>query len=312
MFNGDNYEVITTITTSDGVGILDKSYTEAAKHSAEQREKYYLRYLQKQIEKLSNYYAATLTAIPVITSGMASSNIGIKELKYAPLPFKISGEDMVTEWIQPSDICHYPVLLLSGVLGDKDVMRGEETQLTGLQYLMKRDTSKGIIYIFPGTHSKHIYADRGKIQAFNTYITGELFALLCQHSILKDSISDNRRLLMDADEAQSFVEGVKAPGEAGLLNALFTIRTNWLFSRFTKELNYYFLSGLLIGEELRSLRTLNKELVLSAEGSLLILYQTALQVLGLSDISTILPAEIAEQGAIVGQIEIYKKIQTHE
>lgn len=308
--NPDTYEVMAKVTTSMGIAMLHKKYTTHETKTGP-REKYYLNYLGEQIENLTREYGKTLEGIPVITAGMASSSIGIRELQYAHLPFPVNGSDMITEWVEPSASCPHPVLLLSGVCSGIDVMRGEETQLAGIQYLTVPDNNKDCVYIFPGTHCKHIFVDQGKVSDFKTYLTGELFAILCQYSILKDVVINKGTAQLDDEEMGSFLKGINKSGKDGLLHSLFSVRTNYLLGHFSKELNYYFLSGLLIGEELRSLHTLDKPLFLSAGNSLLHLYKTALAALNLSGNSTILPPEITGRASLAGQIEIYKKTIQH-
>lgn len=305
----DACEVMATVTTSMGIAGLHKMYAEIENYP-HSREKFYLDYLQQQINHLTLDYGNTLEGTPVIISGMASSSIGIRALPYAGLPFKADGENMITGWIDPTDSCPHPVLLLSGVCSGNDVMRGEETQLAGLQQLAGAGNIE-CVYIFPGTHSKHIVVHQGAIIDFSTYITGELFALLCQHSILKNAIADKRKPVMDDEATESFLQGIRTSEKNRLLNTLFTVRTQGLLGHLTKEMSYYFLSGLLIGEELRSLQSLNKPLLLSAGTSLLPLYSTALNELDLLDNCTIVPAVHTELAAMRGQIEIYKKIMQH-
>src|SRR5678815_25631 len=107
--------------------------------------------------------------IPIVISGMASSSIGIRELDYSSIPFPVSGTSANTEWIQTSTLKN-PVLLVSGVRTDDDVMRGEETQLTGLLHLIQIEKASKHLFILPGTHSKHIVVDQGNVIDLKTYM----------------------------------------------------------------------------------------------------------------------------------------------
>jgi len=146
-----------------------------------------------------------------------------------------------------------------------DVMRGEETQLLGL-------AQDGIVCL-PGTHSKWATIREGRIETFSTWMTGELFALLSQHSILAAT-----------------VEGSAKPDAAfrGALNAAFDLpeaTTNALFGLRAKVLlgqdggGASALSGYLIGLELVGVGPAD-EVTLVASGPLGDLYAAALEELG--------------------------------
>src|SRR5205085_11075608 len=120
--------------------------------------------------------------------GMASSSIGMKELPYADLPFLLDGHSAYSEWINGGPVIANPILLISGVQHAGDVMRGEETQLTGVSSMT--DAPDGdMLYIFPGTHSKHITVINNRITYFSTFMTGEVFDLLVKHSILSQAVT---------------------------------------------------------------------------------------------------------------------------
>ncbi|HEX3934903.1 MAG TPA: 2-dehydro-3-deoxygalactonokinase, partial [Puia sp.] len=113
------------------------------------------------------------------------------------------------------------------------------------------------VFVFPGTHSKHIDVRDGQAVAFKTYMTGELFALLTQQSVLAASVTAPDKTGSAAGSAatlpEAFFAGIAATRNASLLHSAFLTRTNQLFHKYNKEDNYHFLSGLLIGEELREL-----------------------------------------------------------
>jgi 2-dehydro-3-deoxygalactonokinase len=129
--------------------------------------------------------------------------------------------------------------------GVPDVMRGEEVQILGAMALM--DVDEGV-FVLPGTHNKWATVQKGRVTGFRTFMTGEFYALLSQHSILARTLQADAPL----DEA-AFVQGVaRADNGQGLLHNAFGARTLALFDRLpAQELSSY-LSGLLIGEELRT------------------------------------------------------------
>ena len=207
----------------------------------------------------------------MIVSGMASSSIGMLELPYHPLPFAISGADLQPTLLPPTEGSPRTIGLLPGVRSAADVMRGEETQLIGCGAAGMGGTEEasgagGRVFLFPGTHSKHIAVNQGQAVAFKTYMTGEVFSLLANHSILAGSVAaatgsgsehaDSSPAPGGAIESpmpEAFYSGVAAARHSGLLHNAFLTRTNILFSKYSKEDNYQFLSGLLIGEELSEL-----------------------------------------------------------
>jgi 2-dehydro-3-deoxygalactonokinase len=98
----------------------------------------------------------------------------------------------------------------------------------------------------PGTHSKWAVVEYGKIARFSTYMTGETFAVLKSHSLLG-------RMMKGGDDPAAFLDGVKRSGDAGtLLNHIFSVRTRGLFGELKDESAAAYLSGILIGHEIRS------------------------------------------------------------
>jgi 2-dehydro-3-deoxygalactonokinase len=131
--------------------------------------------------------------------------------------------------------------------GTPDVMRGEETQIAGLP----DDALAHALVVQPGTHSKWTVVASGAIAAFATYMTGELYAVLREHSIL------GRLMSPGASDAASFARGVDAGlrTQAGELpHALFAARTLPLFGELAPEGVADYLSGLLIGSEIAHAR----------------------------------------------------------
>jgi 2-dehydro-3-deoxygalactonokinase len=257
-----------------------------------------LGFLKAQIGRLQ-------TTIPdnieIVISGMASSSIGIHELPYSGLPFWINGKGLhVGRFIHA--LFPFGYKMISGVCSDSDVMRGEEVQLVGLarkaHVLNERN-----IFILPGTHSKHLICENGKIVDFNTYMTGELFQVVAEHTLLSDSIEKQP---ISSGLFTDFDEGVlRNNGRHSLMNDLFKIRAaDLLGSRLPKQ-NFFYLSGLLIGEELSSLRSLSFDrLILCAGENLAEFYIRALQILGFIDKTKILDKGDVEHSVVEGQMII--------
>lgn len=266
------------------------------------RETHFIKFLQLQIDQ---FITIIDPSWPIIISGMASSNMGIRELPYANLPYQVNGKLLYTESIK-SAVLTNKIHIISGAKTNSDVMRGEETQIVGL--MEKEDLSNATLFILPGTHSKHILTDKGMVTSIKTFLTGELFEVISQHSILKESLAEGK---LGENELVAFQEGViVAKEDASILHSLFFIRTNTLFFKKSPTENYYFLSGLLIGDELKSvLSNNNLSLHLAASGTLFDLYSIAFDVLGLLPITKIIEKDLVNTAVIKGQSIILTRLK---
>ncbi len=172
-----------------------------------------------------------------------------------------------------------------------DVMRGEETQAVGA---LARDPAiaEDSWLILPGTHSKWVRIRRGRLLGFTTHMTGELFDLLCRHSILAQSMAGASEapetLAAHSDEARGFHHGVLLAADSGtsVQNLLFGVRARTLLQRLGAEGARGLLSGILIGHEVQmattELRRSLAPLVLVGEPALCERYLQALGILGLN------------------------------
>jgi 2-dehydro-3-deoxygalactonokinase len=188
-------------------------------------------------------------------------------------------------------------------------MRGEETQLTGLIALLDLPINSAgeSIFIFPGTHSKHMYIREGQLVNFETYMTGELFDLMATQSILSVSVDISNLTTPARPDIDAFRGGVNEAQSATLLNRLFTVRTNQLFDKLTRKQNALYLSGLLIGTELKNLRDKEKvQIVLCSGSNLSKFYTLAMETVGLIKRTVVVPPELTDQAASVGQILLFQ------
>lgn len=239
----------------------------------------------------------SLAGVPLIISGMASSTIGMAELPYKNIPFRISDANLHVHRIADDEKFPHEIFIVSGLRAASDVMRGEETILHGCEI---NDGEQ--LFIFPGTHSKHVIVHNHIVQNFKTFMTGELFDLLSTKSILERSVEKAK--LSEINIAQ-FVNGVREAISSSLLNSIFHVRTNQLFNKLNKKENYLYLSGLLIGEELKKIEKENYDSVtLVSEGMLSTLYSESLSALGLKDK---LVMQNADAAFIRGQVVILNK-----
>jgi 2-dehydro-3-deoxygalactonokinase len=183
-------------------------------------------------------------ALPVLACGMVGSQHGWREAPYAPCPADAAA--LARQALRLDE----RIRILPGLMHDAaqpDVMRGEETQIVGALALHPELAEQSCL-VLPGTHSKWARVEAGRVTGFATHMTGELYALLRQHSVLAR--------LMPADAAsppssQAFLAGVEAARADGALShQLFAVRTLGLFKRLPPEQLPDYLSGLLIGHEI--------------------------------------------------------------
>jgi 2-dehydro-3-deoxygalactonokinase len=214
-----------------------------------------------------------------LISGMAGSRQGWQEAPYCPCPagFAELGQHLL--WLQPGRIALVPGLSCTSTdpLNTPDVMRGEEVQIFGALQLAGRDSAT---LVLPGTHSKWVQVQGGRVTQFQTFMTGEVFALMSQHSILGKTLDLNGAF----DEA-TFLQGVDQSQQPGsVLHHLFAVRTLGLFDRLSATQLPSFLSGLLIGEELRNpaVSPDSPPVILIGSQALTLRYSLALQHLGVA------------------------------
>ena len=306
LVNVKDHDVVGEVTSQDGIGAVYNAWQEANQVDHVPRAWFYRTIIAKQITALGRQTGIDLAGVPIVLSGMASSTIGMEGLPYVRLPFALDGSHLGIR--QYDELPHFPhtITLISGVRSDHDVMRGEETQLIGLGAGMEL-SGRDAIFIFPGTHSKHMFVRDGLLIDFKTFMTGEVFNLMANQSILKDSIDQYRQPVLDAEAAVAFRSGIRESGSGNILNALFTVRTNQLFDLLNNRENGMFLSGLLIGYEIRDLtKETNAHLVLCGGGNLYHLYKAAIETLGLGGRTTIIPSEIVDRAATTGHIRIFE------
>ena len=144
---------------------------------------FYLNIIGQHIDALQKKLNSSLDGLPLVISGMACSTLGMIDLPYKELPFSTDGSDLITKLVEAGDNFKHDIIFISGAKTDSDAMRGEETQLVGCF-----PDEQEQVFIFPGTHSKHVTVKNGKTVDIKTYMTGEFFELLSVKSILSASV----------------------------------------------------------------------------------------------------------------------------
>jgi 2-dehydro-3-deoxygalactonokinase len=188
-------------------------------------------------------------SLPAVLCGMVGSNLGWATVPYLDCPVGVDDLARALAPVETADAAS--VRIVPGVRGDGfagagDVMRGEETQLFGWLARHPECNRGRHVVCHPGTHAKWMVVEEGRLVRFATAMTGELFAVLCKHSVLRSETP--------ADDEAAFAEGLAAAGEGDALAArLFTARARVVGRGKDPAATASYLSGLLIGSEVASM-----------------------------------------------------------
>jgi len=199
-------------------------------------------------------------ALPVIAAGMVGSAQGWVEAPYVDAP--ANADALVAGIVRVKAACGATLHIVPGVLqrGElPNVMRGEETQIFGAlgEDANVAESSKRALIGLPGTHAKWAVVQAGRIERFHTFMTGEVFAALREHTILGRTMATP-----DRPDTEAFLHGVsiaREKGQAGVLATVFSARTLGLTGQLSREQQPDYLSGLLIGHELAGLEAVLKQ-----------------------------------------------------
>lgn len=209
---------------------------QGSKALAGRAEKY-----RAELSRFLDDFGAALD-IEIRISGMAGSKVGWRETGYLPTPVGIA--DFKDHYWE---IREFPNLRLYGGVnhenpdGSMEVMRGEEFQIFGLL----RDAPEAKVVCLPGTHSKWVRIEEGKIASIKTAMTGDLFHALCEATIFREQITSKRFV------ENAFLAGCSLAIEGNDLSDLFKLRSAFVFSKVKGDEFHSYLSGFLIANEIR-------------------------------------------------------------
>lgn len=236
-------------------------------------------------QKVLDRHLAELAAtpeLPVIMCGMVGARQGWVEAPYAATPAKLAD---VLAGAVPVPGAIRDIRIVPGIAQNAadapDIMRGEETQLAGALREGRH------VACLPGTHSKWVDVSDGAVTGFGTWMTGELFSVLAQHSVLKHSVGGGA-LAFPPDSA-AFSAGVETGLDeaATLTSKLFGIRAGGLLHGLSSADAAARLSGLLIGAEIRAASArypADGPVVLVGSGLMYELYRRALGAAGIASV----------------------------
>jgi len=186
--------------------------------------------------------------LPVLACGMVGSKHGWLEVPYADCPGGAAELATRLSQVPGQHVRIVPGMLCTADNGVPDVMRGEETQIVGALHVHPDLAAQSCI-ILPGTHSKWAAVQDAQVRGFATHMTGELFAVLRQHSVLGRLMPQQASVQDDAAFRQG-IEAARADGTLSLNHQLFAVRTLGLTGKLAESSLADYLSGLLIGHEL--------------------------------------------------------------
>lgn len=185
--------------------------------------------------------------VPIVLCGMVGSTLGWRLVPYVEAP---TSPDELAQAVVSFEWKGRRVMIAPGVrsqstFGAPDVMRGEETQIAGAMTLRPDLREGDHLLCLPGTHAKWVELSGGAIRTITTAISGELYALLAEHSTLCDGAPR-----WDGIPNDDFGRGLARSRQVPLLQALFEARAR----RLTGDLadSRAFLSGLIIGNDVQS------------------------------------------------------------
>jgi 2-dehydro-3-deoxygalactonokinase len=221
---------------------------------------------------------------PVIACGMVGARQGWIEAPYNETPCPPASAQSART--PPTGDPRLDVRIIAGVMQREpaDVMRGEETQIAGL--LQKSPGFEGVICM-PGTHTKWVRVSGGTIVSFKSCMTGEVFGLLAEQSVLRFSVGGDG--WDDSEYADAVRGGLERPET--FAGALFSIRASSLIAGLSQAAANARLAGLVIGTELAATRAYwsNGAVSMIDNGRQAALYATALKIAGAA--ATLLPAQ---------------------
>ncbi|HZW14366.1 MAG TPA: 2-dehydro-3-deoxygalactonokinase [Noviherbaspirillum sp.] len=188
--------------------------------------------------------ALRLDKADVIMSGMVGSRNGWLQVPYLPADepvTRLRSALMEVDTALPGIRCRIaPGYRYVDMHGLPDVMRGEETQVLGAL----ESGAPGGWFLLPGTHSKWVLVENGKITDLVTFMTGELFSLMSQHGTLASIMSEQRSI------PDAFAAGVRTARHGGFTHTAFCCRALVVTDQMPAQHTSSYLSGLLIGTEL--------------------------------------------------------------
>jgi 2-dehydro-3-deoxygalactonokinase len=188
--------------------------------------------------------------LPVLMAGQIGSSIGWKETPYLASP--ISPQELAKSCVN-FECNGYNITVIPGLScklenTNYDCMRGEELQILGWLQLAEQNQVGRHLVCLPGTHTKWVLVEDGKIKLFKTALTGELFDLIANHSVL----IQEKATVFNQEAFNSGAVFTLNSETGSLIHGLFSVRSRQLFGQLSADEATSYLSGLLIGSDVRA------------------------------------------------------------
>jgi 2-dehydro-3-deoxygalactonokinase len=234
-------------------------------------------------------------ASALLACGMIGSAQGWREAPYVEIPASVDalGRALAAVETARGGLHIIPGLIARGPL--PEVMRGEETQVAGVVDPGSGGPADAWIGL-PGTHAKWVRVRDRRVVGFHTFMTGEVFAALCAHTILGRTMRPTAAPDLGAFDRGAGVAG-SPEGRLGVLSTMFSARTLGLVGELAGEAQADYLSGLLIGHEIAALGELGERaepIVLVGDAALCERYRRALAAAGHASVA--IAARATERG----------------
>lgn len=230
----------------------------------------------------------SMRSLPIVAAGMVGSRQGWREVPYVDCPADAAAiaRGLLAFESEAGRIHLVPGVIQRGPL--PNVLRGEETQIIGAMAREPALAAESLV-VLPGTHAKWVRVREGRIVGFETFMTGELFAVLRDHSLLGRPAREASAEGTDAEATRhAFHRGLtvaRESGAGGIASRLFTTRSLFLTGALPASATLDYLSGLLVGEEIRTVVATHggprlPPLLLIGDEALCLRYRAALAAFG--------------------------------
>lgn len=201
--------------------------------------------------------------LPAVLCGMVGSTIGWTNVPYVPCPAPPRQIAHRMARIEGRNVFIAPGLMCRNRFGAPDVMRGEETQILGaLQSTPSLQSGRHLLCL-PGTHTKWVVLQDGVVREFLTSVTGELFAVLNDHSVLVRAEGSHNS---PGSAFEAAMTHVRQHPEAALSQVLFECRSRQVLGELARDEAPGFLSGLIIGQDVLAAVRAFADVLRSANG----------------------------------------------
>ncbi|MBE6608345.1 MAG: hypothetical protein E7633_07300 [Ruminococcaceae bacterium] len=261
-------------------------------------------------ELLSRNFIEEKDICRILASGMITCEFGLINLPHIAAPAGIKELHDSMEEVILDEISPIPFVFIRGIkissdsFEEADIMRGEETELIGINSMGIISEEYGkCIYILPGSHSKIIKIDSdGRIYSFSTMLTGEMIASLSAHTILKDAVD----LESSEIDSEYLLKGYNFCKNEGLNKALFKTRILKNIFSCTKDETYSFFIGCVLSPEIEHIVSSDAEtVVLGGKAQIKKAMETILKNCCEKKIISLNDNE-AELSTVIGAIKIFE------